>query len=102
MRLILILILVLSAAACGTDAPPTTEAELSLFPVAVGDRWEYRVTDGAEITIKTQTVTGTAADGSFVFVSENQDQRTESLQYFEGTKLYRASELTIEARMITD
>jgi len=64
------LFLLFLVAACGTEDPNPGRKE-SLFPVAVGNKWVYRIQDAdGEKPIKTQTVTGTAADGAFTFVTE--------------------------------
>ncbi|MCK6466513.1 MAG: hypothetical protein L6Q93_16950, partial [Phycisphaerae bacterium] len=78
------------------------------FPVAVGNRWEFRVSDtnSAEET-KVQTVTGTTSvSGAAAFVFETESgtgtalNRTISVQRLDGTKLVRASEVTYDVDVL--
>lgn len=84
--------------ACGSADPVSAGTAKSLFPLALGNRWEFLVSEaGKADTTKIQTVSSTASvDGhaAFVLISENatKGNRTESIQYMEGTKLVRAFE----------
>jgi hypothetical protein len=80
------------AAACGTE-PPTAMTTETIFPIAVGNRWEYRLqdTDG-EIGTKIQTVTSTT-EGGFVFKTVRGDRETYSVQQVDAEgRLVRISE----------
>lgn len=92
--------------ACGTAEPYTAIEQESLFPLAVGYRWEFQVTkSGDSPSTKVQTVTGTASvDGldAFVLTSENDEDRTVSVQYLDGTKLMRASEISYEDGIVKE
>src|SRR5687767_73523 len=92
-------LILMLAASCGTEDPPGSKGE-SLFPVAVGNSWTYRITDGdAEEAPKTQTITGTAADGAFVFETVrgvNGDRESVSIQKIdEENRLVRLSEYSL-------
>lgn len=93
--------------ACGSD-PPITGSEGSLFPVAVGSSWTYRITDSKGISTKVQTITGTATTSApnleaYRFVTESgEDRRTVSIQALDGTKLVRVSEETFDLGVIDE
>ncbi|MBI4819762.1 MAG: hypothetical protein HY791_26040 [Deltaproteobacteria bacterium] len=93
MRPSLILALLLS---CGSEPPPTPPDPASLFPVAVGNRWEYRVAEPGKLEqTKTQSVTRTAtssAGDGFLFETVNGPNRTVSIQRLDGARLVRVSE----------
>jgi len=95
-----------AAGACGTDPPITGGDRRSLFPLAVGNRWEFRVTATNEPpSAKVQTVTGTTSfEGApaFVFSTENGDKLTVSVQLLDGTKLVRASEIGSDAGTVEE
>lgn len=79
--------------ACGTEDPNPPGGGKSLFPVAVGNRWEYRIQDSSGgLSEKTQTVTGTAAAG-FRFHTVRGDRETLSVQRIdEEERLVRVEE----------
>lgn len=75
-----LLLLALVASACGTEEPDPPDTGKSLFPVAVGNRWEYRIQDSSgSLSEKIQTVTGTAAAG-YRFHTDRGDRETLSVQ----------------------
>ena len=93
------LFLLFLLAACGTEDPNPGKKD-SLFPVAVGNKWVYRIQDAdGEQPIKTQTVTGTAADGAFTFETVrglDGQRESESVQKIdEEGRLVRLSERSI-------
>lgn len=97
-------ILMTTVAACGGDPPVTTTPDDDrLFPLAVGNRWTFRVTDSSGVVFtKTQEVTGmgTTVDGKTAFVTltgRAEDKGTRSLQGYEGDRMVRYTEQTLEA-----
>lgn len=87
---------------CGGETDGVTgSGRGSLFPIAVGNRWEYQVigSKGAEPT-KTQVVTGTAADSGregYMLSTTQGAKLVTSIQYFDGDLLLRAFEETSKA-----
>jgi hypothetical protein len=81
--------LLTALAACGSEPPEPPGSSTSIFPVAVGNRWELRV-DGTET--KVQVVTGETSDG-FTFETTRGDKKTFSIQRIDAEgRLVRASE----------
>ncbi len=73
----------LLASACGSEDP--VEQKSSLFPLAVGNRWVYRITDvNNEVSEKIQQIKSSTKtqDGlqAFVFRTDRGTRATESLQ----------------------
>lgn len=99
----LLLILGPSAWACGSEPPPTPPGPtLSLFPLAVGNTWTFRVTE-ADGTTKTKTqsvvrtATTTLGDG-FLLKTLRDDNDVRSLQVRDAAgKVYRTAEETYVA-----
>lgn len=100
MRFVPVLLIV---AACGTEAPtPGVVDGKQLLPIAVGNVWTYRVTDGSGVvSTKTQTVVSTTstADGRDAFLMETSrvnNKGTRSVQLVDNGRLLRASESTLD------
>ncbi len=98
-----VLVLAATAAACGGDPPvTTTPGDDRLYPLAVGNRWTFRVTDSSGVvSTKIQEITGmgTTADGQEAFVTltrRAEDKGTRSLQGYDGDRMVRFTEQTLE------
>ncbi len=91
--------------------PGLCAATGSYFPLAVGNKWTYKVTDGTVITVKTQTVMGMEAVGGtgpskavMAFKLETAKvagmaaaDKTISWQAVDGTKVVRYREVSYQA-----
>ncbi len=90
-------------AACGSEPPDLPDAGESLFPVAVGNRWEYRVEDSTgDVTAKVQTITSTRADG-FLFQTVRGDRETFSVQRIDAEgRLIRVSEYSTKIGVVVE
>lgn len=98
-----VLTLLLSVAACGSEPPVVPEPTSDeLIPLAVGNRWTFRITDSAGIVSeKTQEVLEAtmAPDGRPAFVMLTRralDKGTRSVQLVDEGRLLRASEQTLQ------
>jgi hypothetical protein len=102
-RLVLIVALL---AACGTEDPDDGMAE-SIFPLAVGNQWVFRVQDeDGDLPMKTQTITSTAPDGAFRFETvrgDGGDRVTYSVQKIDDEgRLIRLSERSTKLGIDTE
>lgn len=89
--------------ACGSDPPITPGSTASLFPLAKGNRWTFAVSesDGDQKT-KLQTITGTTATGGFAMSTVTGNDRTDSVQRLDGTRLVRDEEEVFENDLLED
>ena len=99
--------------ACGTEPPRnmmqdsgTNMMATSFIPMAVGNRWTFRVTSSSNVeSNKVQTVTEEiTVDGETAFVFETEranDRGTRSIQRLVDNKLIRLSEETLKAGSVT-
>lgn len=90
-------------------APPGADGgvDLSIFPVAPGMKWTYRVTSGSgEVAEKVQTVTGTIAyEGKAAFRFETQRvglKEAVSVQAVEGDRVLRLEEWNYENQALVE
>lgn len=90
------------ATACGSGEPWVPGAGETLFPLAVGNAWTFRVRGGDEIETKVQTITGTTANGGYVMRTTNGTSETVSVQRVEGTALVRESEVSTEDGVVVE
>lgn len=91
-----------SVVACGTAEPPVPADPKSLFPVAVGNRWEFVVSEaGSPDSLKVQSITGTAGSG-FNFETQRGAAKTVSVQRLDGTKLVRVSEVSYDGPTVVE
>jgi hypothetical protein len=99
------LLAALGLAACGGEG--AVDPAPSLFPLAVGRRWVYRVTerDGA-VEEKVQTVTGTTSEGgalAYRLVTARGGDETRSVQRVdEGGRLVRLREEVLEGGAVIE
>lgn len=104
------LLSLLSLVACdGGPVPPGADSgvDMSIFPVAPGLKWTYRVTSGAgEVAEKVQTVTGTIAyEGRSAFRFETQRvglKEAVSIQAVEGDRVVRLEEWNYENQALVE
>jgi hypothetical protein len=91
------------AGACGTEPPDPPDEGKSIFPVAVGNVWTYRIRDSSgDVSSKTQTVTGTDPEG-FVFETVRGDVVTTSVQRIdEEERLVRVREESTKVGVLTE
>jgi len=99
--------------ACGTEPPRNMKEDSGtnmmatpFIPVAVGNRWTYRVISSSNVeSSKVQTITEEiAVDGEAAFVFETEranDRGTRSVQRLVDNKLIRLSEETLKAGTVT-
>lgn len=87
------------ATGCGSDTTtpdPTDAGVVPLIPVAAGNTWTYRVTEGTEVSTKVQTITGPATSNGregFQFVTTKGTTReVESVQALVDGVLVRLEE----------
>ncbi len=97
------LVLFLGLAACGSEPPVVIDpGDGDLYPLAVGNRWTFRVTDSSGVvSTKTQEITGTTmtSDGKTAFVTltrRAEDKGTRSVQGYEDERMVRYSEQTLQ------
>ena len=80
--------------ACGTEDPTPPGGGDSIFPIAKGNRWEFRIQDSSgDVSAKIQTINSPAPDGALMFKTERGDRETFSVQKIdEEVRLVRLSE----------
>jgi hypothetical protein len=90
--------------ACGSEPPVPPPAGDSIFPVAIGNRWEFRIQDsGGDVSTKIQTITSTAPDGAFLFETERGDRQTFSVQKIDAEgRLVRLSEYSTKIGVVVE
>jgi hypothetical protein len=100
----LLLVFALLVSACGSE-PPDPPGSSAIFPIAVGNRWEFTVVDnsGGAPTTKVQTVTSTAPDGAFRFETVRGDRTTVSIQKIDAEgRLVRLSEYSTKIGVVVE
>lgn len=101
---LLVLVHVVCSCASPTVGPPSSGA--SLFPLAKGNRWDYRVRSSSKLRTKTQTVSATTAIDAggigFVLTTREGNDVTTSLQALDGGRLVRLFEETWEGAVVED
>lgn len=102
MRSFALIATLLSVTACGSAEPWVPVEGETLFPLAVGNAWTFRVRGGDELETKVQTITGTTANGGYVMRTSNGTTETISVQRVEGTALVRESEVSSEDGVVVE